>query len=289
MKKSVKHSSGRADKKSSLSIKPRGVSKVLIISVIAVVLLGVGGFVLMQKQGTGDLRSALPFVKPALNPDCKHNDPDLCKFLNNWQVQENYTVTTKSAVAGMSMETIFKLSGQNKYQMLAKQNGSETSNIISIGDTTYTYNYEDNSWWKYTVASQDPNAESTGDIQEQFDFKVEEAADTTTYKKITKEACEDLSCFKYEVQSPDATGMKHYVWFDEKDYLLRKMVIEGGESGINESVFSYDAVSISEPSPVKVGTPEGPGSIINTQRLMEEQASFDSPEFIDYGAAPADL
>lgn len=295
MKKVVKKSLRKPSKKKVISLKPRGVSKVVVLAVVGAVLLGGAGFFLWSQQSGGSLSSAVPFAKPALNPNCELNDPELCKFMNNWQVQENYTVATKSTLEGMNIESVYQMSGQDKYRMVSKQNGKEVSNIVSIGDTTYTLDYTDNKWWKYTVNAQDADTSTTENVQEQFSFDAEESKNTTKYTFVAKEACGDLQCFKYEVVSHDMGEMKQYMWFDDKEYLMRKMTVEGESGEKNESIFSYDKVTIVEPSPVKEGMPDVVGagaSESEMKRMMqeyEEQSSIDNASYPDYGIdAPVD-
>jgi hypothetical protein len=77
----------------------------------------------------------------------------------------------------------------------------------------------------------------------------EPASQEPTYKKIGKEACGNLTCFKYEVVDPSSPG-KQTLWFDDKDYQLRRMRIES-EGTVSDQVFAYSSVSITAPSPTK--------------------------------------
>jgi outer membrane lipoprotein-sorting protein len=290
MKKAVKKTPKKVVKKSAISLKPRGISKVLILAVVGVVLLGAGAYLFMTKQNGGSLSTAVPFMKPALNPNCSYNDPELCKFINNWQVQENYTVTSKSTLEGMNFESVYEMSGTDKFRMVSKQNGKEASNVISIGDTTYTLDYNDNKWWKYTVNPQDTSTSTTENMQEQFSFDEQSAQDNTKYTFVTKEVCGDLQCFKYEIVSPDTADMKQFMWFDDRDYLMRKMTVQTGNGETNESVFSYNKVTITEPSPVKEGMPDAEsfgGSEEQMQKMMQEyqeSAALDNTQYVDYNA-----
>lgn len=289
MKKSVKKSPKKSVKKASLFLKPRGVSKVLIVSIVGLVLLGAGVYFFYNQKSGGSLQSTVPFMKPALNPNCSHNDPELCKFLNNWTVQENYTVSSKSSIEGMTVESLYEMSGQDRFRMVSKQNGKESSNIISIKDTTYTLDYTDNKWWKYTVKPEEAGSSTTENIQEQFDIASEETADTTKYIFITKEPCGELQCFKYEIISTDDTSLKQYMWFDDNEYLMRKMVVSGANGESNESIYTYSKVTINEPSPVKEGMPDAGGYGASEEEMKKMMESYqdsstpDSAQYPDYG------
>lgn len=256
------------------TFKTRGFSKVMVVGIVALVLVAGGVFFFMSQQKGGG--SALPsLVKPALNPNCELKDPELCKFVNNMMTNTEYAVTTTSEYGGMKSESLMEISGEGKFHMVTKQNGKEISNMISIDDTMYTLDYTDNKWAKLTL-----NPEVTGtpekDAKDQYTFKEEDFKDNTTYKFIAKEACGDKNCFKYEMISPDSGNAKMFIWFDDSEYLMRKMLIETQGEGSSESVYTYGGVNISVPSPVKEGQPNGYGGGIpnasdpEVQKMMQE-------------------
>jgi hypothetical protein len=278
-KSAAKHRKQKKTSRTSLKTYSRGVSKVIIVAIVAVIL-AVGGGVYVLNQN-GSLGSALPLGRPALNPNCEYKDPELCKFFNNYaNMPKSYSVTSTGNYGGMATESVYSLDGEN-YQMIAKQNGKETSNMISIGDTMYTLDYTDNKWWKMTSKPVETMEE---DMADEVAFNPQETEDTTTYKFVTKEACGDRTCFKYEVITPDSEG-KMYIWFDDRDYLTRKMRMEDGNGISSESVYSYGNVSITAPSPVKEGNPySGSGgsmpSEAEAQKMMQQyQQSAESGDY----------
>jgi len=217
----------------------------IIIAVVVAALAG-GGYFIASKNGSAP---ALPggIGGPVLNSNCKHNDPDLCKFLNNWKDIKNYSIKATSTSKDSNSESIFEISGEDRFHMVNSTNSKEDYNVITIGDTTYTKDYTDNKWWKQ-------KAEKISEIKDKFEFKVEDEGekveDKTTYTSMGKEACSSRQCFKYQVVSPDMKGVTEYIWFDDKEYLLRKERTEGSGM-VNNSEFSYDKVNVSEPSPTK--------------------------------------
>lgn len=232
----------------------QGKTKLLpIIIVAAVVLLGAGGFYFFsQKTGV-----SIPGLKPAFNPNCVYNDPELCKYINNYvNMPKNFTITSTGNLGGTSSEFVYIINGEN-FQMIGKQGGKEISNMISIGDTTYTLDYTDNQWWKYTPAAEEGTSQ-LDDIKSEFEFDAEKLQDTTKYTFVGEETCGDLNCFKYEITMTEEPGStKTFIFFDDRDYLTRKMRIEDADGTASESVYTYETTSVSEPSPVKEGTPYG--------------------------------
>jgi hypothetical protein len=78
-----------------------------------------------------------------------------------------------------------------------------------------------------------------------------EQASKTTYKSLGQEACAKLTCYKYKVIDSSAPDDNEFIWFDTKDYQLRKLRHEDKDGGVSEQTYSYDKISIVVPSPVK--------------------------------------
>jgi hypothetical protein len=144
------------------------------------------------------------------------------------------------------------MQGEDRYHFVTTDNGKETMNMITVGDTTYSKDYADNKWWKKTDNKKQNDvltSKTTPDYEKNFkDTTVE---DKTTYKKITKEACGKLQCLKYQIIDPSNTESAEYIWFDNKEYLLRKTRSEGQDGSVSEQTYVYDKISIKEPSPTK--------------------------------------
>lgn len=227
-----------------------GFAPIVLIIIAVVITATVGGYVLLNK-GAVSLPGAPGLT---LNANCKFNDPDLCKFVNNWKTLNQYSaksITTPKS--GAKTEVNFEISGEDKFHMLTIEAGKEIYNVISIGDTTYTKDNTDNKWWKQKSPKQ------TQDLKNQSEFKVEESSkpeeDKTTYKKITKEVCGSRQCFKYQTINPDLGDATEYIWFDDREYLLRKTSSESKELGLTVSEYSYDKLNIVVPSPTKDAAP----------------------------------
>ena len=269
-KKAVKkstQSARRTKRRSTFELK--GISKTIVLVVIAVLLIGGAGFYFMtMKGGAGNPLSRI--IKKPLNPNCEYKDPDLCKFFNNYKDLPSFTMVSNSKYEGVAMESKFESQGQNKTHIVTSESGKESMNIITIGDTTYTKDYTDNKWFKQTYKP-DPNATPTpaNDLKDTFNDK-KQMEDKTEYKALGKEACGSMMCFKYQVITPGNQDSTDYIWFDDNDYLLRKQSTTTKDGNTSESTFSYDSVSITEPSPVKEGEP-GMGTVRSSAPGMSEE------------------
>lgn len=222
--------------------------KKIIVIVLAIAILGVGGYLVytkfIKKESEGSK------VSLTQNTPCKYSDPDLCKFLNGWKQVKYYTYEATGVQDGETIKSVLKTVGTDKSQLTAYENGQESFNVITIGDTSYTKDYADNQWWKQTSTSTDNAVE-----EEQSKLDFDETKDQTSYEKIGTEACENLTCFKYKVIDPAITDSTEYIYFDNKDYQLRKIRIEESDGSVSEATIDYSKINITEPSPTKEGVP----------------------------------
>jgi len=215
-----------------------------VLAVVVVGAIGFTAFKIAGKKGTDNLAANLnPALSEAAKAECeKHNDKDLCKFFMNWKASETYRMTTTDETGATSL---FEIDG-NKSRV--SMSGEMSYEVITIDKTTYTK--AGDVWYKQTTTDQ--NTDVTSDYKIDFDDPSDEstAEDKTTYKSLGKEACGNLTCFKYEVIDPEQADEKNFIWFDDKDYQLRRSRTETPE-GASEVTFEYTNVTINEPSPVK--------------------------------------
>jgi outer membrane lipoprotein-sorting protein len=224
--------------------------------VLAVIGLAVMQFVKARHSGAGT--SIIP-AKVTLNSKCDYNDPDLCKFVNNWKVTKDYSIKgTAPSSAGTTSQVQYDISGDDKFRMTSTTGGKEEYALVYIGDTSYTKDLADGKWWVQTSAK----ATEKDSLKNGIEFKIDEKSDTTAqtadvktqYKAAGKEACGKLTCFKYEVIEPSSPD-KQYIWFDNRDYLLRRMQTVSSDTGTSDMTFSYDKVTITAPTPTKTVAP----------------------------------
>jgi outer membrane lipoprotein-sorting protein len=239
----------------------RGLGQVLIV-VLIVVILGVGGtgYYVWSKQkdktsSTGTTSQAL-VSDQAVADACNKvlSDKDFCRFASNWKSLENFKSTlSTSGKNGSSIMTV-EAESSDRSKVVIMSEGKETAAYITIGDASYIKDVSDGSWTKFTGNS----ASSASEVKD--GIKIDDFSDSSStdpnkiqYKKVTKEACGSLTCFKYQIIDPSSPDIEQFVWFDTKDYLLRRWTHKGAEGTTDMSV-SYDKVKISEPSPIKSTT-----------------------------------
>jgi uncharacterized protein (UPF0333 family) len=230
-----------------------GFAMMAVVAVVGVILLGAVGYVAWNNFGkqkaaevTADVANKVALQ--AASAEClKKYDQDICKFMTNWALVKQYRMTSTDGAYKMVVEldgdkTRFTMTGQ----------GQPSQETITIDKTTYTK--AGSVWYKQTAKDTPKQDMPKSDFKSEFkepskdDPATEE--DKTEYKKLGKEACGNLQCFKYEIVDPANTTTKQFGWFDDKDYKLRKYLTQTPE-GNSEQTFEYDNISVKAPSPVK--------------------------------------
>ena len=241
----------------------KGFAPIIIVAIVAVVtLVGSVGYVLTQKKlsnRTVSTKGKSLLGGLVLNANCKLNDPDLCKYINQAASPDymkagfsgkSTTVDSK----GQRSESLWEMVGEGKSHFTTSKNGKEESNIIMIDEATYMKDYSDNKWLKYPALSGSEGKSSTSlnEIKKSMKIDTKEVEDKTKYERIGAEPCENLTCVKYKVTTEFAgESMVQYMYIDTKEYLLRKMKVDDKLGGSTETLFSYKPVTITIPSPVK--------------------------------------
>lgn len=229
----------------------RGVAPVLVVLGV-VLFLGVAGLIVWRvmtaQQQTAN--TATNEQKPNAYV-CDYTDQDLCKFFNNWQQRKSYKLTMTQVAEGVSTTNTFEATEDGKRFHSILDVATNPYETIVIDSTSYIKDNVDGKWWRQ-VSKPEAIADSKAQYDPEFDATQgdQEPAKRIEYKKLEKEACGQLQCFKYQIVDPASTGTKEYLWFDDKDYQLRKMRTEA--SGMTmEQVFSYEPVTINVPAPIK--------------------------------------
>ena len=225
----------------------RGIVPLILLVVVGIA--AVAGFFLLKQGGI-----ALPGISP-LVPRATEKDFEFIEDANvrkNFVAQANqtsYRTRTVSDAAGLTFVNEVQIKGESfNYRDIEYEPGDkEIKHTINIGDTVYTKDYTDNKWWKQTIKPEELTQEEKD--QEPIDFKEEFSQPDLKFKALGKEACGNLTCFKYEQTSPSIPGTRTF-WFDDQKYLLRKEEASYGEF-TTRTEYSYDNVNITAPSPTK--------------------------------------
>lgn len=224
----------------------RGIGHIGIILAIVVVLVagGVGWWVWQKNKndkGTAT-QSQLDAVK---NAKCDYEDKDICKFFASWKATDYYTMSATTEAGDKTSTITAQSEGDDKTHITL--GGELTYEIITIGNVLYTK--AGDTWYKQTLAEPEIE-EHTNSAEVTFTEPSQDDEVPITYKKIGTEKCGDHTCFKYQIMNDGLPGTTQYIWFDDKNYQLRRVQVSD-ESSTYDATFNYEKVSIKEPSPVK--------------------------------------
>lgn len=229
--------------KTSVHKNTSGGARFVLFLVILLVLVGIGvaAWRLLRED-----EKAKPRAQETTIP-CISDDKTICKFITNWKPEPSYRFTVEETSGGVTTTTTYDYDLNDPDKIHTTVEGEPSYEIISIGNTVYTK--AGDTWWKETVKQDSKKSEGSGRKQDKSnqDF---EPVKPTQYTRIGKEACGKLQCYKYEVNDPENPDTKQLIWFDDKEYKLRKLQFETADT-LSEQTFEYIDVKITAPSPVK--------------------------------------
>jgi len=261
----------------------KGFGFIPLLIVVAIVGAGVIGYsVVNKKSGGNSLKSLIP-GKLTLNSNCKYNDPDLCRYINRalsggYFKSDFVSNSVSTDGAGKKTKSMMEFQANGNMHFVTYDNDKDVMNMISMADATYIKDYSDGKWTKTkketgkTTSLFDPEA-----MKKNVEEELQGKDDTTTYKKIGKEQCGSFNCFKYQMMLADMSDSIQYFYFDDQEYLMRKMRTEDKDGSVSETTFEYKKVSITAPTPIKeetgMGLPNIPGGneTINQDQIKKIQ------------------
>lgn len=248
----------------------------IILAIVGVVV--VGGLVAWRFMGANQSGSSVSdtLTQKLASAKCDYDDKDLCKFFVSWKEHKQYKMisNTTDKESGEKSTMTYEIDGDNTHSVMTGQYASET---IMIGTrTTYTKT-PNGTWWKQTLPETEaPTDDTTPSVEfEEPETSEGETKNTTSYKPLGKEACGNLTCFKYQVVDTSRPEATEYIWFDTKSYQLRRSLSEDTTMSSDTS-FDYDNVTVKAPASFKELGPD--------QYIMPgENEPTTMPSAADYG------
>lgn len=254
----------------------RGLGRV--VAILILVLLLAAGLVAWRVSQNHDNPAKTANARVAVDScNQKLNDKDLCKFIGNYDISKSsYLMTinseSKSSPVGANSQnktiikavTTLKSDGKGNSQLSGTSNG-QASEVIIFDKVSYMKDPKDGKWWKF--ASNDAMAPKDTNPVNGLRFNTPSTDSKVTYKKLGKEACGSLNCFKYQIVYSSRPKDINYFWFDTKDYRLQGYYDKAGDDTITDLSIAYQPVTVSAPTPVK----EVPAaSNTNTQTQLQQ-------------------
>lgn len=179
------------------------------------------------------------------------NDKKFCKFAAHVKKIGDYKLTLNATASNST--TSYEVSGskEGNTQMTVSTDGKKVATIVVFDNVTYVEDPADSAWIKY--ASSAANKPEVFDLKKEIgkdDFKGDKGQ-KLVYKSLGTETCDtNLTCYKYQITDTQNTSTQTYLWFDNLQFLLRKLTANDNTSS-SEMTMSYQGVSIVQPAPVK--------------------------------------
>lgn len=228
--------------------------------------------------------------------NCKY-DKAICEYMAA-QIsvfQSGLTMTSSMTTKGKvsTEETVTKMDGKGNMESVSTKDGKETSAMIAMDKVTYIKDYEDGKWLKMTASEDSKDDASLFDVAttvEEMKETIESTDIQMVYTKVGQEACGSmavgLTCDIYEMYEQANEDGKTKMWIDTSKHLSRKMEMALPNGVTNTIVYTYGAVTITTPSPVKEFTmptlPDGAAGMPSQADL--EKMMKDLPDMPDYSS-----
>lgn len=245
-----------------------------LIGIIAIIVavVGVAGaaYYVMNRDKDGETSQLTNQEQKQVEAECKKeiDDKDFCKFASNWSFGGEYKITMSTSGGSEVGSFVSEVDGENSSTVVTSADGEE-SRFIYLEGASYVYDPSNSVWMKYPAAAE--SVESLAeDFSDNFDFDNTDVpeAERQTYESQGKEACGNLTCFKYQIKDPANPAFESFIWFDDDEYKMRRfMTSENGAT--TDATIEYVGVTISEPSPVQeYSQPEGVPSEAELQEML---------------------
>jgi outer membrane lipoprotein-sorting protein len=207
------------------------------------------GYKVDQAQKNKDAPKTVATTDKAAVRACQKvfQDHDLCKFTGNYNV-DNLSYVMSITTSGAS--STFQSDGKGNTSLTATVNGTTTS-FIQIGSTSYMKDNSDGQWFKFAPSDNNAPKPANPTTSITVGTTADESKNSTlSYKKLPKETCGKLTCFKYQMIDTANPGATTYFWFDDQHYQLQHYSTTDAK-GSTDIVITYQPVTVTAPTPTK--------------------------------------
>jgi len=246
---------------SRVTNKESGVGHFVLIAAIVIVLVVAGAAIwsLTKNSPNTNKNNTSPSGSIAVNaPESNvclnsFHDDTLCAFAPNVNVLGMSYIATGLATSlnGSKSTFTYENDGNNDLEV-TYISGNNQITAISLSGTEYVQVGSGTTWLEYTGGSSNPYA-SVLTLFSSFNLKFTSTTSSEfSFAKTGTAACGSLTCVEYKVTVLSAPLVKQYIYFDTSKYYLRQWSYDNPSSGVSvDANFSYQALTISKPSPVQ--------------------------------------
>ena len=221
--------------------KQKSLSQILLICVVLLIVVMIGIFL---------MRTTMTQIatKKSITKICLY-DEHVCTFLtklNNPQQFYNEPITATISLTSTNTvkgKVILQADMKNNVYATLSQNGKPSGEILVIGSMLYKKDPEGVWQEQQNLGNNTVTQFRTKAFQE-----VNKSGKDISYMFINATSpCDIYTCMQYQLMAPTLGKNKEFVFFDTKNYLLRKTVTQTPEGNITETSFAYTPLTITLP------------------------------------------
>lgn len=208
-------------------------------------------FFTRQAQDQGEIAVKVSEAQKITDADFAFIEDEVLRrhLVNQENVEKMRVDTTNGEDNGLIME--IDTTDPDNPKRHTRSFGLGKSESIFIGNTIYE-RLEDGSWKIESFTGEEVEAAlgtTNKALNEEIKRKRIENTRELQFEFIEMEQCGELNCYKYKKSHEKTEEFKssEYFWFDDKEFLLRKDLMETPEVSVLTMV-SYDNIEIVPPS-----------------------------------------
>jgi hypothetical protein len=224
---------------------------IMLIVVIAGALGMTGYRVNQSRKDKTQLQTVADTDKTAVRA-CNDviQDRDLCRFTGKYNLDGvSFQMTITTSGKDGTGTSVFQSDGRGNTSMTQQIDGLSSSFIL-LGKVSYMKDNTDGKWFKFPPSDSSVPKPTNPNNAITVGTTDKTATSNLTYKKLGKEACGKLTCFKYQMIDKASPETVTYFWFDDVHYQLQHHVVQDSR-GTTDYLITYQPVTITVPTPTK--------------------------------------
>ncbi len=230
----------------------------LILPVVLAVFLGGCSLPFIGSKTDNSLTAEEKQAQQEILANCPY-DEAICQYMaaQMGAYKHGLTLTTTSTYDGETVTSKTMMDGSGNIHSISTTGEKESSEMILLNGATYIKDLTDGSWMKMPADPENNDSESfsVSNMMDEMKAELESDEYKMVFTKVGEESCGEmaptLTCGVYTMMEAADSSYSTKMWIDTKEHLARKMETSMGDDSTSTIYYSYESVTITEPSPVK--------------------------------------
>lgn len=241
-----------------------GISRTVLIVGIVIVLAGIGFGVWgltgssTKPTNTSNVASTTSASTTSNNSQTTacinaYHDSELCSFSGNLNIFNTaFSASGTAANSTGSASFVMKNDGKGNRQ-ISYTTASRQINVITLDGNEYVQTGAGTSWLEYPAGSSNLPSSVPTDPASYFNLTISgNSASEYTFTKLGNANCGSSSCVEYQVSVTAKPSITQDLYFNPGTHMLMKWSYSDSATGGSvNSNFTYEPVTITQPSPVQ--------------------------------------